>query len=379
MRLAVNKLTALRLTRAMRVDGASFLGHRIDLPAPDPSPRRRWTRSLLPWDGLLLDPGAAGVVVDVAVPEQSARLKAPVFSNTVYERVLPPKSFVDLGALALPCPELLFVELSELMSIGAHVMLGYELCGRFARDALDPREGDVIFDAVPLTSVEKISKFIESAPRVPGARKALEHLGYVADNAWSPMEAVLATMLSLPVEQLGYGLGPVRLNVRHEVPPALRARGCLASRVPDVEIAVAPLGFNYDGRAHLDLDSIVFAGEGAAAKAADDVRKKYVDDLRRNRELAAGGTLVLPVASEDLFSRGGLDVVIMEAVLAAESFGYSVPAASRGCLEAPALVTARQDLLWSLLPWSEATAHAKGLAERERRAIESAIEAEGSI
>lgn len=343
---------------------------------PDPSPRRRWVASALPLDELCLGaPPSKERPLCVAVPSQGSRLRSSFAINTVYEAGLPEGSFVGVGEkVQIPSPELLFVELSGVMSVPAHVMLGYELCGSFARDADDPREGDVAFGCEPLTSVAKITAFLDSCRQVVGTGRARRNLAYVQDNAWSPMEAVVATLLSLPVEDLGYGLGPICLNVRHENPKALVERGCAASRVPDMELVGTPLGLNYDGRGHFDLDSIVFAQAGKAAAAADAVRKKYVDDLRRNRELAAGGHLVLPVASEDLFAQGGLDAVVLEVILALEAFGHSMPTASRACLESGGLATARQELIWSLLPWSEATRYARELATREERATSQAEE-----
>lgn len=62
------------------------------------------------------------------------------------------------------------------------------------------------------------------------------------------------------------------------------------------------MGFNYDGRGHFDLDGLVCAarsegggdarGRGADARRTTEslaaaLRERYVNDLRRNRELAA--------------------------------------------------------------------------------------------
>lgn len=120
-------------------------------------------------------------------------------------------------------------------------------------------------------------------------------------------------MLSLPVVELGYGLGPVTLNTRHYTASYLVERGCPASRVPDIELVGLPLGFNYDGRLHLDLASIAKADGPHVETAVRQVREKYLDDLRRNRELTAMGVVTLPVTSEDLFREGGCDALVFEA------------------------------------------------------------------
>ena len=181
------------------------------------------------------------------------------------------------------------------------------------------------------------------------------------------MEAVLATMLTLPLTEGGYGLGELRLNVRHENPPELVARGCPESRVPDIELAVAPVGFNYDGRGHYDLQAVAAAADGAGRAAAiKDARSKYVDDLRRNRELMAMGKMILPVCSEDLFEEGALDALVVEALRCVEVMGAEVPGFAIGYLSSAGAAKRRQELLWSMLPWSEAQDYARELEKKSR-------------
>ena len=118
----------------------------------------------------------------------------------------------------------------------------------------------------------------------------------------------------------GYGLGDVALNRRQLTAPELVSLGCKDSRVPDIELVGTHVGFNYDGHAHFAVGETA-DGQQAGTDAAS-VRAKYLDDLRRNRELAAMGRVVLPVTSEDLFQQGGLDAVMLEAVLIAEACPY---------------------------------------------------------
>lgn len=360
MRLAVNKLGGLRALRALRrKEGRAGLAH-CDLPAPDPSPFKRWTAKRLSVEELgLAKAPTADRKLEVAVPLAEARLQARWATNTVYGPGLPPRSFVEAGnGIAVASPELLFVEMACYMPAATHVLLGYELCGTFGRDPADPRTGDVAFGLAPATSVERIREFIAGARYVQGLDLAGQRIDYVADNAWSPLEAVLATMLSLPACEMGYGMGRALLNVRHELPADLAARGCPESRVPDVEIEGLPLGFNYDGRWHFDLDSLAAADPGEAAAIERRIREKYLDDLRRNRELAAVGKVVMPVASEDLFARGGLDAVVLEAAGLLESLGYDVSKV-RAAVGDKRFAETRQKTIWSLLPWAEAPRYAK--------------------
>ena len=99
---------------------------------------------------------------------------------------------------------------------------------------------------------------------------------------------------------------------------------------------------------------------------------KYLDDLRRNRELTAMGVVTLPVTSEDLFREGGCDALVFEALSALGALGF--PASDRpwGTLVSRAVSRRRQELLWSLLPWAEAPLWARELLDREKAAFAKA-------
>ena len=93
------------------------------------------------------------------------------------------------------------------------------------------------------------------------------------------------------------------------------------------------------------------------------MRDKYRDDLSRNRELAAQGRLVLPVTSEDLFAPGGLDAVMLEAMMAIERIdGYSPDTQDLILFESLAMGLSRQTAIWALLPWPQGARYAADLA-----------------
>lgn len=386
MHLFVNRLTALRALRLVRASGRAIPAERLDLARSDPSPHRHWSARLVPRERLALDElqGSDGAV-SIAVPSKGARVRAAFACCTVYAKSLPAGSFVNLGdGLAASCPELLFVECAPLMPVAVHVLLGYELCGTFARDPRRPRSGPVAFDVPSATSTDRIARFIGDCHNVRGCDVARRNLAYVRDNAWSPAEAVLATMAALPINELGYGAGDLVLNRRHELPAELVRLGRAASRVPDIEVADSRVGFNYDGRNHFDLDGLVRAARaesggdeknrGADARRATErlaaaLRERYVDDLRRNRELAAVGRIVLPVASEDLFRQGGLDAVMLEADLVSREFDGKGLGDVRAAVKASALSRRRQQLIWSLLPWRPGVEYSLQLRDDELAAL----------
>ena len=348
--------TALRALRVFRSAHGTLPAERHGLPRPDPFPQRRWSKRIVPLAALgLASPPNAECPVDVISPDAASRTQASFFSCHVISAGLPTDSFLMLGnGLCIPCPELLFLQMATIMTPEAHALLGYELCGTYSRSATEPRTGEVTYGVSPATSVEKIARYLDRCGRRADVARARRSLERVCDNAWSPMEAVVALMACLPTSEGGYGLGEISLNVRHNTAPELAGLGCRESRVPDIEVAGTRVGFNYDSHAHFDLDSIAAATiEGSPDSAIRDVREKYLDDLRRNRELAAMGRIILSVTPADLFTPGGLDAVMLEAALAMEEFDGRSADNLRACLGSQTLTAGRQRLIWSLLPWPE--------------------------
>lgn len=356
MEICFNKLSGLALLRRARASGAVALAEVCGLPAPDPSPQRRWTKRIIPHDLLGMAEAPSGTnPVYVAAPAAELRPQASFIVSTTYSSGLPAGSFWQLGdGLVIPCPELLFVELANSMHPAALDLLGYELCGSYSRDPKDPRCGPVEHGLEPVTDVERLRSFISRCGSIKGKVAALRSLDNVCDNAWSAMEAICSLFMRRDAESLGYELGGVSLNVRQDMPRELVSRGCARSRVPDIVLDEHPVGFNYDGRDHLDLDAIldgVDSVDKLVSKLAQ-IRGKYVDDRRRDRELAASGRVVLPIVSEDIFDQGGLDTIVIEALMASEQLGG--PPRSESSPEQAwqrENVRARQRLLWSLLPW----------------------------
>lgn len=361
MRLCVCKLTALRVLRLLRAARVRLPSARCDLPAPDPSPAQRWTARLLPLERLALDERpTARRPVDVAVPSRDARVQASFVTNTLHSAGLPASSFVDLGdGLVIPCPELLFLELVGIMEPEVHTLLAYELCGTYARDPRDPRMGDVTFGVEPVTSVARIAAYLDACQSVRGVAAARDSLTRAADNAWSPLEALVALMATTPTDRYGYGVGDVCLNSRHANDPQLVALGAHATRVPDIEVVGTSVGFNYDSHDHFDLRSIADAPPERTEEAIKAVRAKYRDDLGRNRELFSQGRIILPVTTEDLFTPGALDTVMLEAMLVIEKVDHRpIDVLARLNLDFDTLATVRQWLIWSLLPWERGTYYA---------------------
>lgn len=308
----------------------------------------------------------AGKTIDFAVRDKESRIRMRNSTCTVYEKNLPDRAFIcvndDIGdcAVAISGPELLFVELAKDMHPVEHLMLGHELCGSFSRDAEDPYNGPVTYGVPPATSAERIRSFLDDARYIHGIEAARTSLGYLNDNAWSPTESLVASLMRLPIDSLGYDFGELELNPR--VFSSAVLPGSLKSRVPDIVIAGTPVGLNYDGALHLDLDSIVSAARAIEtnpqslsaqkrlASTVRSVRAKVVDDIRRNRELTAGGLFVLPIVKEDLYSKGGLNQMAAHLIATIEKYTDRDMSEQKKILRMKRLEDARWRMALSLLP-----------------------------
>lgn len=332
MRLAICKYSALRCLRHLRCNRKGAW-RRCDLSSPDPSPRQRWSRKRVETERQrLFGRDVPHSTLDVAVAHEGERIALSIVRNTIYARGLPEGAFVQITPeLSMSSPELLFVELANELSPLRHLLLGYELCGAYSLDPFDPVHGEGQMGLAPVTSVQAIRAFLARARGVRGSDKARETLRCLSDNAWSPVEAALAALLALPLERYGYGFGPCLLNRRVQTPAELAGTTGARSRVPDIMLPGTKVGINYDGAGHLDLGRISDAAreqalhpQDARAKrcleqSIDAVRGKAVDDIRRNRELAAQGLVVFPVVKEDLRAPHGLDHVVRQMLLAMDA------------------------------------------------------------
>lgn len=386
MRLTLCGATAMAITRSIRSGMAVGIAKnlswipRCDVIDPQLDQGMRWTARRVDLSRFKGVPFASQKTpVHVAVSDANCRIRAKFARNTVYEHELPKDAFLYLGdGIAISSPELLFLEMSKVMSPAAHALLGFELCGTFSRSPTRPRLGEAMFGIAPATTVDKIRDFLDRCGEGNNAVEARKTLAVIADNAWSPMEAVLATLMALPVTEYGYGMGPVILNERVNTREVLGGASTLDSRVPDVRVQDTTVGVNYDGHEHMDLDALIelaTMSDGSVERAADLettkrlIREKSYDDLLRNRELSASGLLIMPASSEDLFRKGATDRLMTAVAVAIEKRDGRDMSKTFSAIASDALAQRRQLLIWSLLPWEHGIQAAKKLEELERRSM----------
>ena len=208
----------------------------------------------------------------------------------------------------------------------------------------------------------------------PALIRGSETLEWLQDDAWSPMEAVVAMLAVLPGSMLGYDLWPVDLNRRIETGDSATKR----ERVPDLVFRGTEVGLNYDGEDHLPLQEIADAAMRVAASPGDEssqieleealreARKGVISDKRRDRDLGAAGLTVLAMTKEDLYERGGLDRLMLQVMDAIERTGKRRLNKQRVMMRNALISNLRQELIWSLLPGKTGSEHAAVYSELMR-------------
>ena len=234
-----------------------------------------------------------------------------------------------------------------------------ELEGGYSRDPVRPVLGAARFDISPFISKDEVLWELFRLPRGRTTERARTAVALSCPNAWSPREGILATMLVLPCHEGGYNLGPITLNQRLTADsPAITS---LRSRVPDISFHQAPIGLNYDGREHLALSLLertamevgLHPGDGSAFQELRSVRgairRKYVDDRRRDRDLATMGLETMVVTSEDMDDIRSLDLLMLQVIARIEHHVGIHLWEQRTCIDDPRCTTRRQEVLAHLL------------------------------
>jgi very-short-patch-repair endonuclease len=145
----------------------------------------------------------------------------------ISSRSFPNSSFLRMGSdLIVSSPELCFLQMAEELSLVELVSLGYEFCGsyRMKGDCVTDRDEDDqgFRKDLPLTCINSLKTYIEKAAGVNGYKNAKRALCFIMDGSASPMETVLAILLTLPYKLGGYGLPKPMLNYRVDVPGSVR-------------------------------------------------------------------------------------------------------------------------------------------------------------
>lgn len=200
----------------------------------------------------------------VIVASRELRRPSSEFVCHVWGGQLPKGSVLDTqNGFCVCSPELCFLQMANSLSMIELIMLGFELCGTY-----DVSDGDVR-ECQPLTSVAKLSAFVEKMHGANGRKNALAALKQVADNSASPRETALCMCLCLSYRLGGYGFEKPRLNHRIDIPRTLKSHVRQSCFVGDLCWPEHRLDVEYDGSLHLDEDR----------RASDEARRTVLETM----------------------------------------------------------------------------------------------------
>lgn len=183
----------------------------------------------------------------------------------VFSGSLPANSFVrTLGRLYVVCPELLFIQLAHRLELVPLLEVGHELCGSYRLGEDGP-----VYGREPLTSVAKLKAYARRAEGVPGRRRALHALQWVADGSASPAETALSIMFRLSYRYGGCSLGSPLLNHEIALPPAAARILGRSTLRPDLFWVEAEHPTEFDGvRFHTTREQLTYDERRRNAYAA---------------------------------------------------------------------------------------------------------------
>lgn len=231
--------------------------------------------------------------ISLLAPENRERNAGENYRLYVFSKHFPYRSFVKLNdrgnaaeKVFVVCPELAFIYAAEKLPLCLAVQVGCMLCAEYVRDDNEIYKQR---NRNPITSVNKIKRYVEKAKNVRGIRKARIAIQYVSDNCNSPMEVNLATIAKLPIHKGGYGLHDFEMNAM---------------------AILKPEGANLIERKVLHCD-IVWNKEKVAAEYESDLthldKGQFTYDKKRTTALTISGYRVINITKNNIATFSGTD------------------------------------------------------------------------
>ena len=232
--------------------------------------------------------GVSGQPCHVLVAAAADKHTVQGFTVHVCSTKLPRNALIKISkSVWVVSSELLVCQLAAMgdWSDEELIRVVYELCGTYVIDA--SWDGLTNTDS-PLSSTRKIGRFIESASPMHGVKRARKLLGFVHDRSNSPMETVLAMILTLPASHGGLGYKGLVMNY-----PLRTSAG---RRFVDLAFPAIGVGLEYKGRAYHSVEAAgrddrrqnAIVGQGMTVLnvwyedvAAPHLRQRLFEDLAR--------------------------------------------------------------------------------------------------
>lgn len=177
------------------------------------------------------------------VSSKSERICKTKIVYSVFRDPLPSGSYFELSPdVAIPSPEFIFLRLASKIEFPLLVKLGCELCGTYT----PYRRVESTRKRTPLTTVAKLTSFLEGAGNLKGIKAARKALPFLLEGSASVKETELALCLSLPRRYGGYGIRKPEMNYRVDFDDAARTIGNAAFAIADVCWPAHRLDVEYD-------------------------------------------------------------------------------------------------------------------------------------
>lgn len=221
-------------------------------------------------------------VISFCVGSAASRSKSKIIDCHVWGES-PKGSFLRLNEeFCVSTPEACFLQMSTALPLEHLIELGYLLCGTYVPSHCGyvPARG-----LEPLTSVDRLHRYLLRAVGIKGRKRALRALRYVGDGAASVMESKLAMLLCLPCSMGGEGFPLPLLNAQIKLPRKICGRTATGIRRPDFLWMPQSVALEYDSSTY------------------HSSREEVQADVRRQNELTACGIRCLVARWGDVSDR----------------------------------------------------------------------------
>lgn len=203
--------------------------------------------------------------LEIAVTSPELRGRPCEFEFSLFPQEFPAGTLMQLpGNILVPSFEQYFIQKARSLDFEALVLLGMELCGRYAHRT--PGVGSTTCEYLiePATAVSSLRDHIKMASGMMGSKSARVAAQWVIDNAYSPRESIIALEQYLQPRRGGRGYPIPVLNIEVNVAPSLRHLTARDVFMPDIYWEGA-LDVEYDSGYHNDRNQI----EKDKARVAD--------------------------------------------------------------------------------------------------------------
>lgn len=203
--------------------------------------------------------------LQIAVTSPELRGRPCEFEFSLFPQEFPAGTLMQLpGNILVPSFEQYFIQKARSLKFEHLVLLGMELCGRYAHrtPGIGSTTCDYLVDSA--MSADSLRAHIKKASGMMGSKQARVAAQWIIDNAYSPRESVIALEQYLQPRRGGRGYPMPKLNIEVDIPPSLRGLAARDVFMPDIYWE-GMLDVEYDSGYHNERDQI----EKDKARVAD--------------------------------------------------------------------------------------------------------------